>query len=305
VTSGPFKKDGKASYLANYRYSTLGLLNAAGLEIADGIPVYQDLTYKLHLPTKNAGMFSVFGLVGKGDMKIDDTAKENEDLTVFKGEFNYISGISGINHLYFFNDKTSIKSSLSFSGKTSTNKGFELGPNQVDFRLQGISIIDNYAIQFQTAVNKKINAKHTVTTGVFIDQLYYNMDISGYEVSVDGQRTFIAGDGNTTSSRVYANWNYDPHPNWKIVTGLHYSLFHLNNQQAIDPRLGINWKFTDQQKLSIGYGKHSRRENLSTYLVEIPQADGTTSAINEKVDFQKAHHFVLGHEVSYATTSEL
>jgi hypothetical protein len=59
---GPFKKGGQASYLVNYRYSTLAMLQSIGLDIVgDAVPVFQDLSFKLHLPTKNLGTFSVFG----------------------------------------------------------------------------------------------------------------------------------------------------------------------------------------------------------------------------------------------------
>jgi len=51
ASEGPFKKSSDASYLFNYRYSTLGLF---GLGIN-----YQDISFKLHFPTKKAGTFSV------------------------------------------------------------------------------------------------------------------------------------------------------------------------------------------------------------------------------------------------------
>ncbi len=63
---GPFSKNYKGSYLLNYRYSTLGLLNAVGLNPAgDVLPAYEDLSFKVNLPTNGYGTFAVFGLPGK------------------------------------------------------------------------------------------------------------------------------------------------------------------------------------------------------------------------------------------------
>src|SRR5690606_35642969 len=63
---GPFKKDRSASYLLNYRYSTLALLEKVGIHPAgdNPTPKYQDLAFNFHLPTTKAGNFSLFGITG-------------------------------------------------------------------------------------------------------------------------------------------------------------------------------------------------------------------------------------------------
>jgi len=64
-TEGPLSKKHKGSYLLNYRYSTLALLELAGVNpTGDVLPTYQDLSFKLNLPTEKAGNFSIFGLGG-------------------------------------------------------------------------------------------------------------------------------------------------------------------------------------------------------------------------------------------------
>jgi hypothetical protein len=46
---GPFSKKYTGSYLINYRYSTLIMLNAIGLPIVENalVPQFQDLSYKI------------------------------------------------------------------------------------------------------------------------------------------------------------------------------------------------------------------------------------------------------------------
>ena len=54
---GPFAKNSKASYIANYRYSTLGVFQTLGIEFGTGsnTPLYQDLNFKVSLPTTGGG----------------------------------------------------------------------------------------------------------------------------------------------------------------------------------------------------------------------------------------------------------
>ncbi|MCB0755344.1 MAG: carboxypeptidase-like regulatory domain-containing protein, partial [Flavobacteriales bacterium] len=63
---GPFSRKSGASYLINFRYSTLALFALGGVDFGtgDAIPEYSDLSFKVRIPTKKAGIFSVFGMGG-------------------------------------------------------------------------------------------------------------------------------------------------------------------------------------------------------------------------------------------------
>jgi hypothetical protein len=63
-TEGYFSKKSKASYLVHYRYSTIGLLSKLGVPLGDEAVTFQDLTASIHLPTKSAGTFKLFGMTG-------------------------------------------------------------------------------------------------------------------------------------------------------------------------------------------------------------------------------------------------
>jgi len=64
---GPFSKKSNASYLVNYRWSITALNSRIGSGFDEKvIPRYWDFCYKIHLPTKKAGNFSLWGLGGQG-----------------------------------------------------------------------------------------------------------------------------------------------------------------------------------------------------------------------------------------------
>ncbi len=91
---GPFKKGGQSSYLINYRYSTIAMLDAIGVKIIDdGIPRFQDLSFNLVFPTKHAGKFKIFGVGGLSDISEQDTHYVNV--------FGVDMGVIGVSHQIF------------------------------------------------------------------------------------------------------------------------------------------------------------------------------------------------------------
>ncbi len=71
---GPFIKGYGGSFIVNYRFSNIGLIQKLGL--VDGIngvsTTFQDATFKVVLPTKKVGTFSFFGLGGSDILKAED-----------------------------------------------------------------------------------------------------------------------------------------------------------------------------------------------------------------------------------------
>src|SRR5690606_14113364 len=111
---GPFKK-GRSSYLLNYRYSTLSMLNDLGLVNFGGVPKYQDLSFKVHLPTKAFGTFSLFGLGGKSSIVEEEFADEDGEKLLNKGDYKADMGVLGITQYWPLGSKTFLQNSLSVS----------------------------------------------------------------------------------------------------------------------------------------------------------------------------------------------
>ncbi|MGL5892477.1 MAG: prevent-host-death protein, partial [Bacteroidia bacterium] len=173
---GPFRKGGQASYLFNYRYSTLALLTPLLPENANTIK-YQDLSFKLNFPTKKAGTFSLWGiglLDGAGAKpKTDSTqwfyadSKQRDDLKL------YIGG-AGLTHKYFFNSSVYLKTTLAGSGNSSEwisqslNTAMELKPNST-IRYENV----NYVLS--SILNNKISARHNNRSGILATYMNYSI----------------------------------------------------------------------------------------------------------------------------------
>src|SRR5690554_6000457 len=170
---GPFKKGGGSSYLLNYRYSTLTILNDLGLVNFGGIPQYQDISFKAHLPTKSFGTFSLFGLGGKSSIVEEEFAEENENELLEKGDYKADMGVLGITQYWLLGSKTFLQNSISLSQNGSGFQGYE--PNEKDV-LEELydSKLDKNTIKGASTLNHKFNARHTVQTGIIYTHHYFN-----------------------------------------------------------------------------------------------------------------------------------
>ncbi|MBE2187866.1 MAG: carboxypeptidase-like regulatory domain-containing protein, partial [Candidatus Kapabacteria bacterium] len=135
ASEGPFSKSNSSSYLFNYRYSTLSLLEPILPENAGGTS-YQDLSFKLNFITKNNGTFTLWGIGlidGSGAEAKKDSAewiyevdRENQDAKQYMGAF-------GISHTYFLNNSQYLKSTLAATVQGLNFKTDKLEDNSILF----------------------------------------------------------------------------------------------------------------------------------------------------------------------------
>lgn len=292
---GPFSKNYKGSYLINYRYSSLDLLDKAGIVDYYGVPKYQDLAFKFHLPTTKAGTFQILGFGGKSSIYQEDFAKENEDSLTRTSDFVADVGFAAIKHIYTINDNTFITSYVSASGTRNTtdyNRRYANG----NWYLAYYDEFVNTTLRASTNINSKINAQHRIKAGITYSDLAYDMFA---KVDALGSGTFntdLDADGRAGLIQAYANWKYRITEELTLVSGIHYMHFLLNNSNSIEPRLGLDWKFAPKQSLSLGFGIHSKVESISTYFATVEdETTGIISTPNEDLGLSKSMHYVLGY----------
>ena len=176
ASEGPFKKEGKSSYIFNYRYSTLGLLTSLLPENADGTN-YQDLSFKLNFPTQKAGIFSVWGigLVDRSGQtaKTDKTEWEYMQDRESQDVKQYMGAVGG-EHKIYMGENAFIKTALA-----ATVSGMDLYTERMDENMQLLphNVIKNTNWNFilASSFNKKFSAKHTNKTGIRLTGLKYDM----------------------------------------------------------------------------------------------------------------------------------
>jgi len=303
ASEGPLSKKKDASYLVNYRYSTLGLVSSLLPEDAQGTN-YQDLSFKLKLPTKKAGMFSVWGIGlidNSGTTAEEDVSLQNYYQDIEKADVKQYMGVFGLNHRLFFENAAYLNSTLA----VSTN-GLDLKTDRLDdsFQLQPENEINNtnYNITFKSFLNKKFSSKHTNKTGVTIRGMGYNLTLKEAGNSGNDLNTLVSEDGFSALVSAYSGSSFSL-KNIKINAGLNTQLFTLNNHFTIEPRLGLSYQLNENNKISFGYGLHSRIEPLNIYFANT--TNSIAAQANKELDFSKAHHFVVAYDWNFTEKTHL
>ena len=304
AAEGPFKEGSQASYLFNYRYSTFSLLNKSiGSTIGGFIPTWQDLSFKVFLPTKKAGYFSLWGLGGNSiyeDLAVQDTTQWEYKSDYRQETSDNSLAVVGLTHKYQFNNPKAYISTIIANSYTKNNfmrdtLSFDYKP----FTVLGLSYAYN-TISVNSFVNYKFSPKNIVRVGASFSKRGFDTKAINYNYSTKEQEQISDSRGNTDSYQSYIQWKHRVSGSFDINTGLHSSYLALNGKYVIEPRLGVRWKINQANTVNLGLGLHSKSEPVSVYLFEEHLGDGTTIYPNEELDFTKAVHFVIGYNWNFA-----
>ena len=298
AAEGPFKKGYDGSYLINYRYSTFSILDNFNVNLSKNVlPNYQDLSFKVNLPSKKAGTFSLWALGGKADddekYLPDTTSGENPESGYrdFTKTGMYALGLS---HIIFPDEKSYVKTVISHSmGYSSEN--YEVMDSLGIFDRYFFDELQNRALRISTLYNRKVFGKLSLRMGIVANLLNFKY-YSEAEDGSGGQHTILNSIGSTQLYQGYFQSKYAFSDRLVFNAGVHYAHFALSKDNSLEPRLGLTVKLRNKQKLSFGYGLHSKNENLPVYFVEHEQPDGSIYMPNLALKMTRSNHFVLGYE---------
>ena len=295
ASEGPISRAKGSSYLFNYRYSTLGLLNDLKLNNTGQRIKYQDLSFKLNFPTEKAGTFSLWGIGGT-----DDTHKEaikipsdwKTDIDRVTNSWDTYVGTIGLRHQITAGEKSFVESHAAFSSTDDRITTNYLSDDASVFTPDSRLKKQNGTLTLATSLTHKLSSSATFKAGITHKQLFYNYDLSAAQDYVPSTYTRIVNSaGNTNFTEAYSQIKYQLSPSLLANVGLHIHHFGLNKEVSLESRAGLAWKISDKHSLSFGYGKHSQPENLNVYMIEVGGV-----AVNKDLKISEAHHFVLGYD---------
>lgn len=297
---GPLNKNNRSSYLINYRYSTLGIMSALGINFGTGtaIPYYQDLTFKFNFPTGTKGSFSVFGLGGFSSIDLISSGDQNAESNLYidyVDVYNRVkTGVAGISHTYLIDNTSYTKLTLAVSSITNNNivdsvsyetfEAFDF--YREHFELNKISGVFYY--------KKKFNPKNTLEAGIRADDLLVN--VADSILRIDQYEILTEFDGSTYLIQPYAEWQHKFNDKLTLNAGLHYQILTLNNSDQLEPRAGLKYKISERDMISIGYGLHSMTTPLAIYFQTAYTPSGALYQPNTNLDLVKAHHLIFGYD---------
>lgn len=294
---GPFSKSYKGSYLVNYRYSTLELLNKIGVLPNDGSTNFQDLSYNIYLPTAKLGTFIFFGFGGLSSevKKADkDSSKWEEKDDRRPYDFVANTGMGGLTHTILLGNKINLKTAIGYS---YTNNGYDEDEIEDDYSVVK-NYKDSYKINkwlFNSTMNYKFSNRLSLRAGLIGNLIDFNYYQLSSEHDGEPLEEKINASGNTSTQQAFAQWQYKVSNDFTMNAGLHYLHLALNNTSSVEPRLSVKWNVNNKSSLALGYGLHSQLQVFGIYFAQEKKADGSYRLPNKDLGFTKAHHYVLSY----------
>ncbi len=288
---GPLTKQRRASYNINYRYSTLGLFNTLGIQIVskDDFTNYQDISFKVFLPTQKFGIFSIHGIGGLSENQFKPADGTRRSL------FQSDMGAIGVNHLMRIKNKGYLKTFISTSGTRLQREDSYSDPAN-NFQ-NNEKKVKSY-LRVGSKLRVKINANHVFESGAIYSKLAYNLEEHQFLIPDDKPIETIAKfkeQGNSSIIQSYVNWKYKMTESISLISGIHALYFDLSKKSEVEPRVALKWQFTTHQSIGVGFGMHSRIESLGYYFANVVINNRTVQP-NKNLDLTKARHYVVSYD---------
>ena len=330
MAEGPISKTNKSSYLATYRYSTLQLFQFLGINVGtDAIPQYQDGAFRVNFPTKNGGNLAFFGIGGTStiDIVLSENMVPDTSTLIFGSNdrdqyFSSRMGVFGTTYTKPIDENTFFK-----LGAAASHSKIDANHNYIARRPDGDKFIYaddplppilDYTFRENKYsaygfVNRKVNSRFNYRAGINID--FFDLK---YIDSVR-QVTFQNADNPDPSQVDLSNWGtrwnssdvnalVQPYAQFKYkasskltftggLTALYYSI-NGNSLSPLEPRLGMAYQLSNNQKLSFGLGVHSQIQSNYLYYYGDVQTNGEIDTYNKDVGLTKNNHVVLGYDIA-------
>ena len=292
---GPFREGGDASYLVNYRFSSLNLVNRVISYLT--VPTYSDLAFNVVLPTEKAGKFTIFGMGGisqRPNTPELDSTKWEADLDRFSNILLSNMGVLGITHNIAIGKNSLLKSALVGSASfLQDNK--EYLEDDLQFRQRDLNEYSNLPLTFSSSLRTHVGARLIWKTGVILNRTQHDFVSRKYDYVDSVLNTRVEESDVTFQAQVYTQLRLAIGSRLFLNAGVHSLHYSLNGQTTLEPRAGITFQADPEHVLSFGYGLHSQREHFAVYATRDVEQANPAFRPNADLKFLRAHHFVLSY----------
>ncbi len=303
ATEGPFSKNSKASYLFNYRYSTLALIEKLGLSpTGDILPAYQDLSFKINIPNKKLGNFSIFGIGGSNgaDVKPDRdslTWVSPSDKYGFKD--NQLMGTIGISNKKLLSNNSYLHTIVMGSFERHQEDDYLLDiENNLNKKTHFLIDTKQTTFRISSTFNKKFNAKNSIRTGIIYGHNKADFRWDGMREPEQETKliNYFNNEGTGGLIQAFGQWKHKLNDDLIFNAGIHFSQMTFNNKFSIEPRTALQWNLNEKQTLSASIGLHSKMEHLNTYLFEGTFLGDIEINNKKNLGLSKSLHSVIAYD---------
>jgi hypothetical protein len=292
AAEGPIRKKENSSFLANYRYSTVGLLSEIGVPLGDEAISFQDFSFATNVDQKNGGTLSIFGIWGKSKnvFKAKDQSEWKEDKDKYNINFGAQTYAAGFNYkLPAFSGRFTI--SAAYSSSDQNRDATSTDASSVVMHMQSESFeTGNHLMSTNLKYEVKTGNNSALEAGVmtnFYDNTYeittnYVCAACDLIVSQDALTGTISG----ALIQPYVNFNTAISSSIDFTAGIRYLNFTYNNTSSFEPRTALTVKPSTVSSLTFAYSLISQMQLTQTYLQEG----------NKNLGFTRSHHFDINYK---------
>ena len=295
AAEGPFKEGGDASYLVNYRFSSLNLVNRVISYLT--VPTYSDLAFNLVFPTEKAGKFTVFGMGGlsqRPNTPVLDSALWEADLDRFNNILLSNMGVMGVTHSIALGKNSLLQSSLVGSA-TFLQDNKEYLEDDLQFRQRDLNEYSSIPLTFTSSLRTHIGSRVIWKTGVILNTTSHDFVSREYDYVDSVLNTRVEASGRTNTIQAYSQARIAIGSQLFANIGVHSLTHSINGQTTFEPRAGITWAPDPEHQLSFGYGLHSQQEHWAVYMTQDPESANPDAAQNTDLKFLRSHHLILSY----------
>lgn len=296
TAEGPLPGMQGGSYLANYRYSTLALLDGAGIVDYQGVPKYTDAAFKLKMPAGRAGTFSLFGLGGRSSILQEEKGVTGDSLFA-RADYRSRMGVVGLTHTRLFGANNFLYSTVSVSGNGSGVDYEETdAPGEMPLVTREVSDMRRWTYRATSTLNTRINANHKLRSGIIVSVDEFRILLDSWDRERQATLRELDHTGTATTLQAFSSWKWRWSEQWSLTSGVHFLHYALNGSTSVEPRAALRYQRTPSRAFTLGAGLHSRTESIMTYFAQTTDAEGRTTTPNRDLGLTRAAHAVLGYE---------
>ncbi len=282
AAEGPLSRKSGSSYLFNYRYSFTGLLGAMDVNFGGERIDFQDLSFKVKIPTRKMGEFGLFAMgglssnifTGERDSTLRETQKDLLDIT-----FRNRMGAGGVTHNISLGKRTGLRSVLVFSGLAGSRAAESYADAIPGRPVYEQDRLEKSRLSFSGILTHRLNPSHRLKAGLYLTRQHDGIEVNGSRGSLAGNLF-----------QPFASWQWNINSRLTTEAGLHYLGYTMNHTGSLEPRASARLQVSKRQSVSFSYGLHSQTQLPQVYL------GGAATADNLHLGLTRAHHFVAGYQ---------
>lgn len=297
ATEGPLTKKG-GSYLVNYRYSTLGVLQKMGIDITGSTTLFQDLSFNVVFPQSKIGTFSAFGFGGLSNQYRNapkDSSKWETIYDRYSMTYGSNTGAVGLTHTINSGRNTTFRSVLLYSANSISDIGEYYKDNYNVLYTHWKNTVYNGKVSLHSMMNHKISPNVHLRAGVILNHWNYKAVQKELD-SLYIMRTYMNTRGETDYGQAYAQFKIKVDRKLSLFAGAHTTYMLLNKSYSAEPRLSLRYDVNSKRAFSLGYGLHSQLQLPGIYFSEVIDSNGNKTYPNKKLGLSKSHHLVASIE---------